>query len=552
MAAVSPVTEAVDLVAQAAFGLAFVDLTLAEFDLGSFVDHTVSGQATLPLAQLAPGMSVRQANVRVRGEAFHGKLGDFRGTRVTRSPLAYDSSGTAVPSVSGHRAFVIDFGGVRTVLGLRVAAGSGIVLVLPWAGTDFSPKAIYPLRGNFAFYALPVPNGTGSGSVGFAAVDTAKLFVQVAGSSLPSESQFADGTRIVSGVLPQNLRASVNGRPVFFTHPGPLDGEVTLAGLADELNAIAGDANAPVQATLELTADTPGALLTSFDAADDLVAERSAVARWGGRDTLEVALAAGMPTPVELVFPESGTAPWQLGRVVLELTGRFPRWRSFGPLGPPAGKLAAKVNAQFSVARRIALPGRTTLHGLGLPLALTGSAEFRLEIVADADGAPAEGPPLAVVGLTLDADAQAWTEALFETPLDTSGAEALWALLKGKSGEAQWAATSEAAPQPPATLYTHEGGAWQRYPVRAGMSPAPLLRVLREPLARENAPLLDVALEGATPASADPSESTQATLELASPLVRSPESGAVVIAVTATAGATGTLTLRRATAFFEG
>jgi hypothetical protein len=76
--------------------------------------------------------------------------------------------------------------------------------------------------------------------------------------------------------------------------------------------------------------------------------------------------------------------------------------------------------------------------------------------------------------------------------------------------------------------------------------------VLREPLARENAPLLGIALEGAAPASADPSESTQATLDLATSLLRSPDAGAVVLTVTATAAATGTLTIRRATATFGG
>jgi hypothetical protein len=533
-------------------GLNYLDLTLDEFDLGSFSDHTTSGQTTLQFAELTPGASVRTARVRVVGQAFHGKLKDFRGTRVTRSPLVYDNSGAAVPNVAGQRAFVVDFGGVRTVLGLRVATGLGIVLVLPWAGTDFSPKAIYPVGGTFAFYALPVPNSTGKGSVGFPAIDTAKLFVQVAGASLPDETQFAEDTRIVSGVLPQNLRASVNGRPVFFTHPGPLDREVELIGLADDLNAIAAAASTPVQATLELAADTPGALLPSFDAATDLVVERSAAARWGGRDTVDVALAASMPTPIELVFPESGALPWQVSRVVLGLTGRFPRWRAFGPLGPPGGKLAAKVNAQFSVARRIVLPGRVTLHGLSLPLVPAGNAELRLEVAADADGAPAGGPPLAAVDLALAPDAPPWTEALFATPLDTGEAQALWAVLKGKSGEARWAATTEPAQQPPATLYTHEGGAWQRYPVRGGTSPAPLLRVLREPLARENAPLLGIALEGAAPASADPSESTQATLDLATSLLRSPDAGAVVLTVTATAAATGTLTVRRATATFGG
>ena len=263
------------------------------------------------------------------------------------------------------------------------------------------------------------------------------------------------------------------------------------------------------------------------------------------------------------MFPATDTATWEVRRIALELGGAFPPWRAFGPVGVPQGKLALKTSAQFSVARRFALPGRTVLHGLALLLRLpAGKTELRMEIAADADGAPAEDEPLATVDLALDRSAvaaPAWHEALAATPLETVDAAALWVVLKGKSGVAEWLAQSESSPMPPATLYTNEGGRWQRYPVRGGQSPAPFLRVLREPLARENAPLVTLALAvGAGPAierTADPSADAPVSVEfeLAAGqfVAAAPAGGVATVSLGATAAATGTLDLRRATAYFR-
>lgn len=534
-----------------------------DFSLGAGPDHASSGAIELALGALQPGSNVTRAQVRVTGEAYHGKLQDFRGTRVTPSPLVYDASGAAAPAVSGQRAFVVDFGGVRTVLGLSVPASAAkIVLVLPWMGTDFGSRPAYPATGTLPFYALPKPDPGGKSSVGFPAIETAKLFVQIAGSGLTSETTFAAEARVYTNTLPSNVRAAVNGRPVFFTHPGPLDREVELAGLADELNTIAREAQGSVAVTVSVGTDTPGALITAFDAAADLGIERTAAARWGGRDTLEAPLAGLTPTPLELVFPTGDSASWQVSRIALELGGVFPRWRVFEADGPPPGRLALRASPKFSVARRFAVPAPTVLHGLALLLGLpAGAAELRLEILADADGAPAEGEALATVDLALDAadGAPAWREALAATPLEIGAARALWAVLKGKSGTAEWVAGSESVPMPPATLYASEGSRWQRYPTRGGQSPAPCLRVLREALARENLPLVRCALAAGAGAplerTADPSEDTPAQVEFALPsgqfVTAAPTGGAVVLGVTVTAATTGTLDVRRATAYFR-
>ena len=533
-----------------------------EFFLGNDPDHPSSGDTELALGDVGPGASIKRARVRVNGEAYRGKVRNFRGARVTSSPLVYDANGAAAPSVPGQRAFVIDFGGVRTLLGMSVPGNKAkIVLVLPWMGTDFGSRPAYPVTGSLAFYAFPEPDPTGKASVGFPAIETAKLFVQIAGGGIGDASQFAEEARIVTGVMPTNVRASVNGRPVFFTQPNALDREVELTGLAEELNAIAAEARSTIATMLKIATDTPGALLVTYDAITDLEVERSAVARWGGRDALDAPLAGLTPTPLPLVFPTKDAMPWKVRRIALDLRGSFPPWRAFGPVGMPTANLALKASAQFSVARRFPVPGRTVLHGIALPLRLpAGNAEVRLEIVTDADGAPAEGKPLATLDLVLDAsDAAAWHDALVPTPFDTGDATALWAVLKGKSGTVEWTAQSEPGPVPPATLYTNEGGTWQRYPVRGGQAPSPLLRVLREPIARENAPLLTLVLangESATVVrSGDPSDDTPAMLEFELPAGKvvtvTPGDGAVLITLTATAAATGVLVVRSATAYFQ-
>ena len=399
-----------------------------EFFLGNDPDHPSSGDTELALGDVGPGANVTRAHVLVRGEAYRGKVRNFRGTRVTPSPLVYDENGAAAPSVPNQRAFVIDFGGVRTLLGMSVPGSKAkIVLVLPWMGTDFGSKPAYPVIGSLPFYAFPEPDPDGKASVGFPAIETAKLFVQIRGNGIADAAQFADEVRIVTGVMPTNVRASVNGRPVFFTRPNALDREAELTGLAEELNAIAGEAQETVAASLKIATDTPGAIVVTYSAATDFEIERSATARWGGRDALDLPLAGLMPAPLELVFPTDDTAAWKVRRIVLELGGSFPPWRAFGPVGMPAAKLALKASAQFSVARRFSLPGRTVLHGIALPLRLpSGHAEVRLEIAADVDGAPAESKPLATVDLVLDASdgGATWYDALVATPIDTGDARA--------------------------------------------------------------------------------------------------------------------------------
>ena len=115
--------------------------------------------------------------------------------------------------------------------------------------------------------------------------------------------------------------------------------------------------------------------------------------------------------------------------------------------------------------------------------------------MTDAGGAPAEGKPLATLDLVLDAsDVAAWHDALVPTPFDTGDATALWAVVKGKSGTVEWTAPERARPRPARDALHERRRNLAALPGARRASSEPLLRVLREPIARENAPLLTLVL----------------------------------------------------------
>ena len=152
-----------------------------------------------------------------------------------------------------------------------------------------------------------------------------------------------------------------------------------------------------------------------------------------------------------------------------------------------------------------------------------------------------------------------WYDALVATPFDTGDASQLWAVVKGKSGAAEWVAQSEPVAHPARDALHERRRTLAALSGARGQAPAPLMRVLREPIARENAPLLTLALATGPTASvvrsADPSDDAPAAIEFElsaeEVVTATPGGGAVVIAVTATAAATGTLVVRSATAYFK-
>ena len=110
-----------------------------------------SGDAAFPLFQQAPaGTQVDPGlSLTVTGRPFTGTLDHLAGAKVTLSPVAYDSDGTAQPP-GRQPAYIVDFGVSLSVLNLDMidpdgtGAIPGVVLVLPWLGTSFSPKPVFP------------------------------------------------------------------------------------------------------------------------------------------------------------------------------------------------------------------------------------------------------------------------------------------------------------------------------------------------------------------------------------------------------------------------
>jgi len=187
-------------------------------------DYEESGEKELLLTTVAPGSRVAKAQARVSGAAFSGRLKFFKGIKVTASPVVYNADGQPeAPVMKGEQAFILDFTGMRSVLRLELLNNKGkFTLVLPWLGTDFSPKSLYPISPSSpGGMALPLPDSVGASVVRFVGVETTKLFIQLAptGNAL-KETEMLEHCRIATATHPSNVKASLNGRLPFWTRPG--------------------------------------------------------------------------------------------------------------------------------------------------------------------------------------------------------------------------------------------------------------------------------------------------------------------------------------------
>lgn len=512
-----------------------------------------SGEKTQVLATFAPGSRVTSAALKVSGKAFAGKLRYLKGAKVTPSPVAYDTSGK---SGGTDTAFIVDFTGIRSVmqLGLDPAVGA-ITLVLPWLGTDFSGKAAYPVTdpvspGQF----LPRADASGDDVVAFTGVETMKLLVQVkAKSASLGADQFADACLIASATYPSNVKASINGRLPFWSHPGVLNDTADATGLADDLNALLKDATGPTEVKLLLTTDAPGVLQATFEGGGPAV-ESTAEARWGGQASLDVALAALEAQAVALSFPAAVGKTWQIERLALQLSGRFPPWRvCWGQASSAPGKFGMKVSAQFSVARRFVFAEDGELHGVALLLRPAGdAAELKLELVPEQDDQPGPGRPLASADLSVPARSAgdvAWHEALFPSPVKMAANQGIWLVAKARTGSAEWAGGTEAQVL---MRFSREGGQWQRYPLTDGSSPVAQIKLLRRPFAQENQPLLDIVWGGQQRSVEVAAETLTLELSLPSPQeLQADAGGTIAVPLSVTARASGSLTIKSATAFYR-
>jgi hypothetical protein len=543
--------------------------TIAGLILGNDPGDLSSGDVTIPLfLQVPVGTQVDSGlGLTVTGRPFKGTLAHLAGAKVTVSPVAYGKDGSAGP-VGAQSAYIVDFGVSLSVLNLDMIDPDGtggipgIVLVLPWLGTDFSPKAAF--GGPPGSPPLPVPVPSSSRSVGLPGIETTKLLVQV--DTKLDAPLFAAHCRIALATYPASVKASLNNRLPFWTKPGPLRDSQPAAGFAQELNALLRSLASASDVTLQLTSDVPGVLgITGWPPQATSVVH-TAAAQWGGQATTQVALAALDSQPVTIPFPVA--AQVLVKDLALQLSGAFPPWRSYPAQTSEApGDLGLTVDANLSVARRLAIGGATTLYGMSLGLRTPiADAQIRLEIQPDSGGLPASGKPIVAANLTVPAgDAAvgsiAWTEVLFPSPTAVAAGKDVWLVAKAQTGTAELVAAPEPLAEETHTVVATEGGTWDEYPpVAAGAGQEPLvpvaqLRVLRKPFASENIPLLDLAW--AAPAGATvQAEAGPATaqVDMGAPVAGAPLAsvgGHIQIVVSITARSSGILSFKGATVTYQ-
>jgi hypothetical protein len=555
------------------------DALATEFGIADVVIRTVDGflpdggpgdtelgDAPIPLfhqvpvgTQVDPGVALT-----VTGRPFSGTLDHLTGAKVTASPVAYGGDGTAGPA-SDHPAYIVDFGVSLSVLKLDMIGSigkggvPGIVLVLPWLGTDFSPKAVFGAPPGSP--PLPVPATSASHVVGFPGIETTKLLVQLGATGLDA-NDFAAHCRITLGTYPTNVKASLNSRLPFWTKPGPLRDAQPAPGFAQDLNTLLGSLTGPDDVVLQLTADVPGVLgFTGWPPPTGGVVH-TAAARWGGQATTQVALEALTSEPVTIPFPVATRA--LVTGLALQLSGTFPPWRAYpGQATELPGNLGVTVDANFSVARRLELGGAATLYGVSFARrAPVAEAQIHLEIQPDSGGAPAGGKPIAAADLTVAAGGAetgqvAWAQVLFASPAAVPASKPVWLVAKAKTGSVELTAAAEPPADATHTVVATEGGTWDEYPpVGAGTGP-PLvpvaqLRVLRKPFPGENTPLLDLAWVSPAGAGVQAEAGTTAVpvgmgapSDGAGPLA--PVSGNVEVVLSIVARASGTLSFKGAT-----
>ena len=510
-------------------------------------DSTQSGNLTVELGELNPGTRVLDARMSVEGLPFQGLLSNLSGATATVSPVVYELTGKPGNGPSGDRAFIVDFGGLRSVLALSVK-DAGISLILPWLGNDFSDKPIFTAGATLT---------EGSSRVGLTGLETTKLLVQVRGSSLPTAADFAERCRIRTGTLPTNLRASVNGRPPFWTSPGPLTEIVAVQGLAAELNAVASSLTEPAAVNLTLQTDTPGVVVAPA-AQRVLVVQQTATASWGGAPSTEVVLQSLQPQEFEVPFVADKPQSWQIDRVELELSADFPPWRAYeGQVFGTSVRVGMKVDAQLSVARRIEFAQAAEVFGFALLVPADAVAEIRLDVMEEEEGGGPGAEPLAGADVQLVGGGgpdTRWHEVVLAAPFKIAAQQGAWVVAKTKTGSFGWAGRLQPPGSGP-TLYQREGGRWERYPTQTA-SPVAAIRLLRLPYPDENGPVLGC---GWSDGKGSPSrveagrDVTSVVLERpgSDPVLLGPDAGTIRLMLRLDALSSGTVSVRSLTASYR-
>ena len=428
-----------------------------------------SGTLLLDLPQILPGDRFEPAAVKVSGAAFAGTLRHFAGVSVRESPEIINADGSWGGGPGAQRGYILDFGGMRSVLRLmRTGTALKYALVLPWLGTDFAAASLYPAHNGRVASRIPDPDG--AAQVSLRGAESQKLYVQIHGNL--SVDEFLDQCVLETLVFPANLRASVADRPPFWTHPGPLQGETSMSGLAEALTSLAAELTSPLSPKLSIVSDAPGVIAVPGGFAF-LQAEKSAAASWAGNPGTSAALRAGVPgtLPMHFPLPDDGKT-WILRSLKVSAAAALSPWifESIGtdPAGSPS---TLRIDARLSAAQAFLPTQAVELHGVGLLLGAAADAELSIELCADAGSRPAPGPALAVCMLPLSGP-QEWREALFEKPLMLDAGAVYWIAIKAKSGTSWWSVSPAGTAK--SALYAEDGTAWQPFPrMLPSAAPAP-------------------------------------------------------------------------------
>lgn len=512
--------------------------------------HDLSGDERITVGTFAPDAVVERAEMKLSGQAFFGAIADLAGAEVTVSPAVYAANGSPAGPTSGHTGFIVDFGGIRSILQVRFDDET-ITLVLPWMGTQFATTPLYPT----ALGTAATPPTDGTGVVNLTGIDTQKLYVQVKEGSVTADA-FASRCKLRTASLPAGVRASVNDRLPFWTSPAPLSDAVEVHGLADDLNALIAEATEPVTAEVLIAADTPGVLLPDFVPSRDIAVVRRADALWGGSDELPLQTKSLEAQTVPLVWSAATGGPrWLVERIELELDGDFPEWRAH-PLQDTdvPGPLGLAVSGRFSAARRADVTEPIVLHGVALLVRPAGAAEIALELQAAPAPDPA-GAPLASAELPPVEDAgPGWVEVVFASPAEVAPGP-LWLIAKARTGALEWTGSIAAPVGEPATVFSDQGSRFEPYPALGDESAVAQTRLLRAPLTTENDDLLQVTLHSGsapvTQTAAPVGEAVTVALVPGTPIECVPGPDGITLDVSITSQATGTVTVRRASAFYR-
>ncbi len=526
--------------------------------------NAASGDTTLQLAQAIPENGrVRAANAILRAEPYNSTLRNFAGTSVSASGVEYvTNDGVVSPVATGesHKAFVIDFGGIRKLSAIAVpdefkADMPSIVLVLPWMGVGFGETPLFPFAGELQLAPL------GSYGVSFSEVESAKLFVQFSADIEPPAEpdktridKVLDKLIIHSNTMPLNVRAAVGNRPPFHTIGGEMKGKVPLPEFSAEVNAYLDDMHAAGMketsaVPLMITMDAPGSVVL-----DDftLVTDRESYALWGESRSLTLKFDRQGEKSLALRFPTNDAGSWRVTSLSLEISHDFPPWYTFPQtLAPVDMKIQARVSSAFNLAQCLVMNAATELYGLGIYTGdLENDAEFLLELVTDENGMPGVDV-LLEQAVTIHKDAGGnWLDILFDKPFATGVGDVLWLVLKSKTGDLPLVLQNIQDPQEKPALFSHQGSGYKRFPYQQGELKL-LHQIHRLPAVGEAVKRIELQIGGKSRESDLNEETTLlefSFLDIGTgkntglPLV--PENGEAVIPLAISAHASGSLTLQ--------